>query len=282
MHRWSWAMGAVLGALLALVSVLRPQAASPIPDDAVATVNGRPIARGDYERALAGLLSARRSGVDAELRAQVLERLIEQELLVQHGLELGLAERDPKVRLDLGSAVIDLLSARGAHLADPSDEELRRFHRERASWFTRAEAAEVEVVRVAPRTGETEAMVSARAEAVAQALRTDEPVASRVEAPILEVPAGMLPIAKLRDYLGDSVARAITHLRAGEVSEPLPAAGGYHLVRVVDRRDSAPEPFERVRDQVVAAWRREAGDRRLRSFLDARRQAAQVVVAEVL
>ena len=96
------------------------------------------------------------------------------------------------------------------------------------------------------------------------------------------MPRGLLPIATWRDYLGDSAARKLTRLQVDEVTEPLAAAGGYRIIKLVDRRAAAPEPFEQVRDRVIAAWRREAGDRRLRSFLDARREASHIVLSEVL
>ena len=74
-------LGLVGGFGLTAAGVLGDGASARLPDGAVATVNGRPIALATYERVLAGLDEDKREGITAEDRRHVLDRLIDEELL---------------------------------------------------------------------------------------------------------------------------------------------------------------------------------------------------------
>jgi len=276
---WPLAVGALAGLLLAAHGLLdaNRSTAAEIPADAVAVVNGRPIMRVDYERALAALRSdSRRVEAGGALEQRVLDRLIEEELLVQRGVELQLMERDARVRADLSAAVIDLLVARGEQQAAPSDAELQRYYGDNPHRFVSPPLQQVEQRCV---YGDDAA---ARAAQVRDRWRAGEDVAELIDEPAAPVPAGWLPAAKLREYVGARAARLTHELAVGEVSEPLAMDGGWCLLRVQARRPVARRPFEQVREQVTAAYRRDAGDQRLRRFLDERRAASEVAIVEAL
>src|SRR5262245_15749646 len=91
-------LGAALGPALATFDLLTVgDALTPTPEG-VASVNGTAIREEDYERALAAFASDRRSPVEAGDRRHVLDRLIDEELLVQRGLDLGFSRSDRRVR----------------------------------------------------------------------------------------------------------------------------------------------------------------------------------------
>src|SRR5210317_545000 len=76
---WLLAGGMLAGAALAVFYMVRvPDAVAPT-EDAVAWVNGRPIARESYEKALAAVANDRKTGtlLDGD-RERVLDRLIDQ------------------------------------------------------------------------------------------------------------------------------------------------------------------------------------------------------------
>ncbi len=276
---WPLVVGATAGLLLAAVGLIEadPSRAAEIPEGAVAVVNGRPILRADYERALSAVRADSRGERRSRAAEQgVLERLIEEELLVQRGVELELMERDRRVRADLSAAVIDLLVARGEQQAEPSDTELREFYDDNLHRFVSPPLQQVEQRCVYG--GDMEE----RAAQLGTRWAAGQDLGDRAEPPAAPLPAGWLPLAKLRQYLGDRAVRATVELPVGEVSEPLPVDGGLCLLRVIARRPGHARPFEEVRDQVRAAHRRDAGDRRLRRFLDERRASSQVAIVETL
>ncbi len=90
------ALGAAVGIAAAAAGLLLGDAgdAGGLPDDVVALVNGTPVRLADYERAVVALASDRREPLEDEDRRYVLDRLVDEELLVQRGLELGFARLD--------------------------------------------------------------------------------------------------------------------------------------------------------------------------------------------
>ena len=69
-----------------------------LPMDSAARVNHTEIRQLDYQRALGLMASGKRSPLTAEDRILVLERLIQEELLVQYGIAQDLLRTDRKVR----------------------------------------------------------------------------------------------------------------------------------------------------------------------------------------
>jgi len=69
-----------------------------LPRDSAARVNHTEIRQLDYQRALGLMASGKRSPLNAEDRILVLERLIQEELLVQYGIAQDLLRADRKVR----------------------------------------------------------------------------------------------------------------------------------------------------------------------------------------
>jgi peptidylprolyl isomerase len=277
------AVGAAAGLGLAALGVLR-RPAPPASDlgDAVARVNGRPIPRGEYERALSAVAAARRDGaVEPWQRAHVLARLIDEELLVQRALELGIAARDPRVRADLAAAMVDLVVARGEEVARaPSEVDLREFYARHRDLFRPPPlvALEQAFFRVDPGT---DAFARARAMAARARLTAGVPAAAIAsDPPPIQLPREPLPPAKLWDYLGPTVTRAAVALTPGQVSEPLRSQSGYHVLRALDRRAGEAPPFVAVRERVRIEYGRRAGDERLRRFLEERRAEADIQIAE--
>jgi hypothetical protein len=69
-----------------------------LPTDSAAWVNHTEIRQLDYQRALGLMASGKRSPLTEEDRILVLERLIQEELLVQYGIAQDLLRTDRKVR----------------------------------------------------------------------------------------------------------------------------------------------------------------------------------------
>ncbi|MFN8641460.1 MAG: hypothetical protein U0802_07320 [Candidatus Binatia bacterium] len=120
------ALGALLGALLAAAGLTAP-GTGRLPPDVVALVNQAPIRTEDYTRMLAAVASDRRAPLEEADKQHVLDRLIEEELLVQRGLTLDLPRLDRRVRADLTQGVIDGIASQASD-HEPSDDELRAFY----------------------------------------------------------------------------------------------------------------------------------------------------------
>ncbi|MFW6023397.1 MAG: peptidylprolyl isomerase [Myxococcota bacterium] len=280
---WLLAAGAATGIALAGVALVERQSSvgDDLPPDVVAVVDGRPILRAEYERALRAVASDSDGLLSKADRRHVLDRLIDEQLLVQHGLELGLATRDRRVRADLSSAVIALVTARADdEAAEVTDAELRGFFDTHRDWFRTLPRLHVQQLFF--RVGEGgDAAARRRATAALARWRAGEAradLADEADAFDVPLPDGPVPSPKLRDYLGPTVVRAVVEAGEGDLVGPLRSGNGYHLVHVIARERGAVPPYEQVREQVRAEHRRRMGEERLRSLLEARRAEVEVRV----
>jgi len=281
------AAGAAAGLLLATVGLVGGPAGGPggpLPEDVVARVNGVPLRGADYRRLVAGLESDLGRPADAERRRFVLQRMIEEELLVQRALDLGLGRLDRRVRAELTGALIASVVGE-AEDVEPSGETLRRFYERHRGFF--AGPGRLHVRQLFFRAGGADGEgARRRAERALARLRAGEPfaaVAAELGDSVLPpLPDGPLPPAKLREYVGPGAARAAAALEEGATSDPVRGAGGWRLLHLVSREPSVAPPFRAVREQVAAEWRRRRGEEALREYVAQLREDADVEVTAEL
>lgn len=268
------ALGALGGLVLAVGRLVwHPAAAGAFGPEVVAVVNDVPITRQDLEAATAAVAADRRGGLAAGDRRRMLDRLIDEELLLQRALELDLERREPRIRGALVSAVVDAALADAAR-GEPSDETLRGFYDRHPEYFVQAGRLRI-VHRIVPGVNPTS---RARALEIVEALGAGQAVAADDAA--AEAPEALLPVAKLQQYLGPTVLRTALELPVGGVSQPIASLGGYHVVQVLEREPDATPPFDEIRESVRAELERRRGDEALHAYLDELRRDAGVTVLE--
>jgi hypothetical protein len=203
-----------------------------------AFVNGQPIAEEDVERALASLGADRRAELTRADRDKVLERLIEDELLAQRAIALGLAASDPGARKVLIRGLIDSLVAAATA---PTEDDLRAYFSANADLFRGPD-----MISLTPAEGQARGL-----------------------------PATAMTVDKLKDYLGGG-AEALRDVPPGGVAGPFAFAGQNFKLRVVSRSGGEPARFEDVRAAVEARYVVERDGRRLRAYLDGLKRAAKI------
>ena len=279
------ALGAALGIAAAGHGILRSGASAELPAGAVASVNGTSISADSLRRLVEGYESDTREPVSAEMRARILDRLIEEELLVQRGLALGLAESDRRVRADIVQAMIRSAVVE-AESETPSERELEAFYAEERERFTTPGRVRVAQLFVRVADAASDAAARARAEQARARLAAGSPLA-QVRAALGDdelspVPDALLPPAKLREYVGPMLLRVALESPLGVWSAPVRTSAGYAVLAVLEREPASTPPLEEIREQVRAEWVRRGGDRALRRYLDELREEADVRVAPEL
>jgi hypothetical protein len=234
---WVLAGGMLVGAALAVFYIVRVPASAELTTDAVAWVNDRPIPRASYESALQAVAGDRKGGTLREDdRERVLQRLIDQELLIDRAIELGLHERDPQIRNQLSTAMIDFLVRRVEDEAMAVDEaELRAFYDEQRFRFERSPQYRV-----------------------------------AVEGGAVPLPDGLLLAKEIEQRLGPSAAHEVTELEIGE-SAVIGEGDASTTVRLLERRDGVVVPFDEAREAVEAAYVRDRSEAAVRDFLEVAR-----------
>ncbi len=99
-------IGAMTGLVLAASGLVDSWSLSPdtLPDDVIAKVGDHHIPLERYIQLLNDLSADSKTPINAEDRQFVLDRLIDEELLIMRGIELGLSERAPEIRKAIAAA----------------------------------------------------------------------------------------------------------------------------------------------------------------------------------
>lgn len=276
--------GAAIGLILAATGLVdrwsRP--ADALPESMIARVGDHLIPKSRYLELLGDLETDTKTPLTEQDRQFVLDRLIDEELLILRGIELGLPQTAPGIRKAIAGAVIAQVTA-DIQATLPDEAALRDFYeanaaffsttaRYRLRWWTLPEsrpesgpAAPERVVQAleALRRGEDETIVQQSTGLGAQSFLPDQ----------------MLPLTKLADYLGAELALHVPDLATGEFSEPIHAGSSWHLLFLEERQAGEPPPFADLRSVVEAEYLRRAGDTALRDYLAWLRQRTEVRVA---
>jgi hypothetical protein len=212
-----------------------------------------------------------------EVRRRVLERLVDESLLVQGALVLGLPRRDAKVREDLAAAMRENVT--GAPVSTPPDDVLRAYERAHAAPYVRGGLLRVEALVFRGCDARD------RAGAAAARLQDGETVISvgeHADAPPVPIPAGPVSVEGLARSLGPELSSAVDALETGQVTEILKVGDDMWIARLAAREGGQIAPLDEVRASVFAAWRHDDDARRLRRWLDQRRKETRIAVAEGL
>ena len=123
------ALGALLGLAIAGYGLFTAAgtATHTVPPEAIATVNGRLILRTDFVTQVQTQFGITFKESTREQRERVLDDMIDEELMVQRGLEADLASYDPEVRQALVNGV-ELQIFADVLAQQPTDEELKNYY----------------------------------------------------------------------------------------------------------------------------------------------------------
>ena len=263
--RWLIA-GALAGLLAAGYGILRQaESGDALPANAVARVNDQIISRDNYDRALARLAAY---GAADDEKARLLQRLVEDELLVQRGLELGMARSDTGVRNAIVDSLIASITAE-ADAASPTDQELEQYLAENADRFSFVASVSV---------GAWQTDDESIAQSFITSLRNDgEAMVSDLIEPIPDLPPGLMAVEILRDYLGPGIAAAAADMPIGS-SAVFARRGRWLVVQVLDKKSAIVTDLGTIRNRVLLDYRRSLANQSLNDYVDELQRRANIVV----
>ena len=267
--------GALLGAALAASGILETPSPT-LGKDLVASVNGKFISKADYLGYLDLLARDKRNPMTTTDRRHVLDRIIEEKLLLDRGLGIDLPYSDPRVRKAIVNAMIQTIIS-DVSTAEPDPKQLREFYQENSKYF--ASPAQIQVQRMVFRGADARQRAEA-AHARLGAEEWDSVAATMADKDILSLPGSRLPISKLRGYLGPTLTDLALNLSVGGFSAPQADQAGFTIVKLLALQHSEPLELEKIREQVLREFQRRAGDDALRDYLEELRDAADIRIDE--
>jgi parvulin-like peptidyl-prolyl isomerase len=264
---------ALTGLLIAGYSLFTAKGTSTliVPPDAVAVVNGQPIARSDF------LNELQTQGIDPQnaSRAQrqtALDQLIRQELFVQRAKEIDVASYDPDVRTAMVNSVEEEAAA-NALTTKPREELLRQYYDAHKASYSSEGVMTARVLIFPP----------AKAGAALRALRAgagDDQVLRAYSGRMGSKTDGEEFYFAAKIHLGDRLFNVAAKLPNGGVSNPIAMADGTYIVHISSNQPPVAMSFEDARPRVLndaaAESIKTAGERQNR-FLHRR---ANILIAD--
>lgn len=268
---WLLLAGAGLGLAGAMWSALGVGSAVASYEGAIAVVDGTPIARSVFDSAIEGLASAKRTPLTEAEKREALERIIDEELLLQRALELGLGESDPQSRKALVNAMLQF-SIADASRRTPSDAQLKAFYAERPRLIAPQPLLSVRGVSFS-------ALNEAQARAFKAALDagTDfDAAVKKTGAEGLLLPGGPVVPSKIAEYAGASVRDAALSLQPGQSIGPLAIANRLVFLHLVARTETPAPPLDAVRDIVLEEWQKRETEKAFAAYVEGLRRKARI------
>ena len=276
------AAAALLGLVIALIGAAPSDRAVLSEAGSIAKINDRHIDRTEFAAAYQALLADKSKAPTQGDKALVLDRLIEEELLVQRGMEIGLLDGDATVRKAVAIAVIEFVLAQQGSDA-LSDNALKNFYEENKQRFAPASRLQVAQIFVPYEEDENKAAEIEKLDAVRNALRNGDDfqaVGALYGTEILPpLPRVMLTPAKMKDYLGPDLTEAASRLPKGSISDALAGPTGWHFLKIIRNQPGRAPAFSEIRPQIIDAVRRANDDAALRDYLDWLRARADIMLA---
>lgn len=285
------ALGALTGLAIAGYGLFTASgtATRGVPPEAIATVNRRLILRTDYVTQVQTQFGVPFAEATAEQKQRVLDDMIAEELMVQRGLDADLASYDPEVRQALVNGV-ELQIFADVLASQPAEEQLREHYAKHKERYVRDGIMQLRdlVVPPGPQGSADQSMQSARA--AVDALRHGAQLDAVMEKYQLKdsrklLDSGHVDLGDVFDFsaqarLDPAVFKVAAALKAGEISEPVAAADGIHLIVMSKREPPHQREYAEVANEVWADLKKEAQARVRNANLGYLRGKADVQIAD--
>ena len=244
----------------------------------VATVNGESISEEQFLKYAINLGANLDSEEDINILELLLERMIEEELLVQRGIELSLHKNDIEVRKTIIQQVIAFIIQ--VEDAQPDEEELINYFQKNINKYKPTELIHVNSIFVES-NNEGSILLGSEYDFKSQKdlfnkiygqlnFKSFSEVKNEFNQPqIVELPNKTINLKDCRLYLNNKVCNEIILLENEEISQPIFYQNGYFIFQMIEKKRAEIDDnfFEKVRDKVLFDYLNQKDDQKLIDYI---------------
>lgn len=265
-HQSILGIGLIIGILLAALAIVEKN--NITDQNWAAKIEDQLIPYERYQMQLEGLAKDKRSPLTNRDKEYVLERMIEEELLIKRAIDLGMLENNPMARGTIVQQMIKNIVTEGSR-TEPQENELIEFFQENIGFFTKANRLRVRQIYFSKDDFGDEVVEKAK-DAFVRLNKGEnfEEVALSGSKSALKIPDTLMNLSKVREYIGPSLMREAQLLKPGYSSAPNKVSGGYKIIYLVDREDATQPEYSNIRSTVLSEFLKRRDDQSLRKYLD--------------
>ena len=242
----------------------------------VAKIDERVISKEKYEVYLESIAQSRKTGLIDSDPENILERMIDEELLIQRGIDLGMIENDSEIRSIIIQKMISSIISDTDDLKI-SQTDLKDFYSLNQDLFM--PSPKLQLIKLSFDRKNKDYGIQARDFLIAGNLPDAKSLAKNE---VITLPNVLLPAMKIREYIGPSLTQIALGLEEGEVSELIELDERFHILVPIRKVLSSAPPFNDVYKEVESEYIRFKGEEMLDEYFDDLRNWYDVVKANEL
>ena len=262
-------LASIIGTLLAIYSIMDSNKNySSLPDNVAAVVNDKIIPSERYQTVIQLIKNDKRDDLTDIDRKMALERIIEEELLVQYAYQNGFLEADDLLRKSIVRSVVDSIAEQSISVI-PNEKTLRDFYQDNLPLFTVDE--QFRIVILSSQNGS-----DINAGKIIWQDSYDIPLLMNEIGSIkkLEISSDFISKYRLGTLIGPLLRDVVLSLKLGETSEPLETIYGYSIVTLIDKKGRVIPDFKEINEIVLQEYKRRQRETILNDLLsDLKRQS---------
>ena len=239
------------------------------PVSELVRVNNNFITQDQLTQALRKFTALKGAEPSTDETQQVLQRLIDDELLIQRGEQLLLPETDPGLRKLIVQSLIQQIVNSDQHpLID--DNQLRAFYHSHRAVFEQPQRRKLAVIIF---DHQSDAVAARRALTKGA---TVHDIKTNYSATCIELPQVLLPRNAIQTYLGSHLTNVALGLHQGEISPPIRQGSTFYLIQSIDIQPTYVPTFAQAREQVLGEYKQRQRDQLLSDALNNFRSQASI------
>ena len=262
-------LASIIGTFLAIYSIMETNKNfSSLPDNIIATVNDKIIPSDKYQTIINLIQNDKRDELTKADREMALDRIIEEELLVQYAYKNGFLEADDLLRKSIVRSVVDSIVEQALSVV-PAEQDLLKFYETNRQTFAIDEKYRVVILSSKNQSDIDEGKVIWQSNYDLMLLRQTFKRINR-----LDIPTGFISKIRLGTLVGPLLRDKVLSLQVGETSETLKTIYGYSIVTLVDKKDRVIPEFKEISEIVLQEYKRQQREEILEELLkDLKRQS---------
>ena len=262
-------LASIIGTFLAIYSIMETNKNfSSLPDNIIATVNDKIIPSDKYQTVINLIQNDKRDELTKADREMALDRIIEEELLVQYAYKNGFLEADDLLRKSIVRSVVDSIVEQALSVV-PAEQDLLKFYEVNRQTFAIDEKYRVVILSSQNRSDIDEGKVIWQSNYDLTLLRQ---TFKRIDR--LDIPTGFISKIRLGTLIGPLLRDKVLSLEVGETSETLKTIYGYSIVTLLDKKDRVIPEFKEISEIVLQEYKRQQREEILEELLkDLKRQS---------
>jgi hypothetical protein len=240
---------ALIGLILIIVGSSTHFHLTNYPPDTLVIVNGYPITQSTLRNTEKRIQLNSSDPMNPDDRELLLQRLIDDELILQHAEDLDILTTDPGIRKLLVRSSIESI-VKDSRSIPISDEQLRNFYEDHKSVFQRPSRIHLKVAsflnpKIANDTGEI----------IKKEVPFELAIAETKTGELIDIPSSLLPEHVLRRYLGSELTEVALSLSENQISSTVTLGEFTYLIYVLAREPEQQLSFDDSRLQVTSEYR---------------------------